>query len=305
MTIIAILLAFTLCHFVRELGQLRKRQWLGRWINTADELFGRLPAWNEFTGYAVILFIPLIGLALLNQLFLGLFGNIGVFLLGIGVLVFCFGSRDLDTQVADIINSSDEESRERGLAELLQRDPPDNAGECLILTINSVFSQSLRRWFGVIFWFALLGIIGAFLYRMVDWLSSERASQRNGQGSGQGRGLSSAQKLYFRRTRQILEWPVAQLMTLSLAIATDFDSVFIAWKKYHDEQGHGLFEGSNGFLLTAAQQIVLSGHVMNDGYADQLDGPMACLRQSMDLVWRILGVWMTALALLLLIDVIT
>jgi len=32
---------------------------------------------------------------------------------------------------------------------------------------------------------------------------------------------------------------------------------------------------------------------------------MACLRQSMDLVWRILGVWMTALALLLLIDVIT
>jgi len=81
--------------------------------------------------------------------------------------------------------------------------------------------------------------------------------------------------------------------------------VFIAWKKYHDEQGHGLFEGSNGFLLTAAQQIVLSGHVMNDGYADQLDGPKASLRQSMDLVWRVLGVWMTALALLLLIDVIT
>ncbi len=297
MTIIAILFAFALCHFVRELGQLRKRQWLGRWIHSADEMFGRLPAWNEFTGYAIILFVPLIGLALLNQVFLGLFGNIGVFLLGIAVLVFSFGSRDLDTQVADIINSSDEESRERGLAELLQRDPPDDTGECLNLTVNSVFSQSLRRWFGVIFWFALLGIIGAFLYRMVDWLSNERDGQRD--------GLSSAQKLYFRRTRQVLEWPVAQLMTLSLAIATDFDSVFIAWKKYHDEQGHGLFEGSNGFLLTAAQQIVLSGHVMNDGYADQLDGPMAVLRQSMDLVWRILGVWMTALALLLLIDVIT
>lgn len=293
MTIIAILLAFALCHFVRELGQLRKRQWLGRWIHTAVELFGRLPAWNEFTGYAVILFIPLIGLALLNQLFLGLFGNIGVFLLGIAVLVFCFGSRDLDTQVADIINNSDDGGREQGLAELLQREPPDDVGECLNLTINSVFSESLRRWFGVIFWFALLGIIGAFLYRMVDWLSNERD------------GLSIAQKSYFKRTRQVLEWPVAQLMTLSLAIATDFDSVFIAWKKYHDEQGHGLFEGSNGFLLTAAQQVVLSGHVMNDGYADQLDGPMACLRQSMDLVWRILGVWMTALALLLLIDVIT
>jgi AmpE protein len=293
MTIIAILLAFALCHFVRELGQLRKHEWLGRWIHQAEEIFGRLPAWQEFTGYAIILFLPLVALALLNQLFMGLFGNIGVFLLGIAVLVYCFGRRDLDTQVADIIDSVDENSREQGLAELLQREPPDDTAECLALTVNAVFSQSLRRWFGVIFWFALLGILGALLYRMVDWLSSEKS------------GLSSAQILYFRRTRQVLEWPVAQLMTLSLAIATDFDSVFIAWKKYHDEQGHGLFEGSNGFLLTAAQQIVLSGHVMNDGYADQLDGPMACLRQSMDLVWRVLGVWMTALALLLLIDVIT
>jgi membrane protein required for beta-lactamase induction len=32
---------------------------------------------------------------------------------------------------------------------------------------------------------------------------------------------------------------------------------------------------------------------------------MATLKQSMDLVWRVLGVWVTVLALLLLIDVIT
>jgi AmpE protein len=293
MTIIAILLAFALCHFVRELGQLRKHQWLGRWIHTADDLFGKLPAWNEFTGYAVILFLPLIALAMLNQLFMTVFGNLGVFLLGIAVLVYTFGTRDLDTQVADIIQAEDEDLREKGLAELLRQAPPADSSECLAATVTTVFSESLRRWFGVIFWFALLGIVGAFFYRMVDWLCTEKS------------GLSKSQKLYFLRTRQVLEWPVAQLMTLSLAIATDFDSVFIAWKKYHDEQGHGLFEGSNGFLIAAAQQIVLSGHVMNDGYADQLDGPMACLRQSMDLVWRVLGVWMTALALLLLIDVIT
>lgn len=293
MTIIAILLAFALCHFVRELGQVRRHQWLGRWIQTADDLFGKLPAWNEFTGYAIILFLPLIAMAMLNQLFMTVFGNLGVFLLGIAVLVYTFGTRDLDTQVADIIHAEDEDLREKGLAELLRQDPPEDTSECLAATVTTVFSESLRRWFGVIFWFALLGIVGAFFYRMVDWLCTEKS------------GLSKSQKLYFLRTRQVLEWPVAQLMTLSLAVATDFDSVFIAWKKYHDEQGHGLFEGSNGFLIAAAQQIVLSGHVMNDGYADQLDGPMACLRQSMDLVWRVLGVWMTALALLLLIDVIT
>jgi len=60
MTIIAILLAFALCHFVRELGSLRRHEWLGHWISRAEELFGNLPAWNAFTGYAIILFIPFV-----------------------------------------------------------------------------------------------------------------------------------------------------------------------------------------------------------------------------------------------------
>jgi AmpE protein len=104
--------------------------------------------------------------------------------------------------------------------------------------------------------------------------------------------------------RAILDWPVAQLMTLSLAIATDFDSVYKAWREYHDEQGHGLFEGNNGFLYAAAQKVVLTGHAARDGYADLLDGPLACLKQAMDLVWRMLGVWLTVLAVLLLVNVI-
>ncbi len=99
------------------------------------------------------------------------------------------------------------------------------------MAVESVFELALRRWFGIIFWFAVLGVAGAFLYRVVDWLS-------NG-----GYPLTEEQHGLVRRTLQIMDWPAAQLMTLSLAIATDFDSVYQAWKAYHDEQGHGLFEG--------------------------------------------------------------
>jgi len=101
-----------------------------------------------------------------------------------------------------------------------------------------------------------------------------------------------------------MDWPVAQLITLSLAIATDFDSVYRAWKTYHDERGHGLFEPSIDFMLTSARTIVMTGHAANDGYADQLQGPMATIKLSMDLVWRSLGVWATVLAILLLVNVI-
>lgn len=293
MTITAILLAFGLCHFIRELGKVRNHQWLENWVRQADEIFAKLPGWNDVTGFVIILLLPLVLMVVINQMVFSAFGNLGMFLLAIAMLVYTFGPRDLDTQVADIINCPSEDAQEQELGKLIRSDVPDDPELCRSATVNAVFGESLHRWFGVIFWFALLGIVGAFIYRIVDWLATEPTS------------LSADQKKLFARTRQILDWPAAQLMTLALAIATDFDSVFQAWKGYHDGQGHGLFEGNNGFLLASARQIVLTGHAARDGYADQLDGPLATLKQSMDLVWRVLGVWVTVLALLLLIDVIT
>ena len=96
------------------------------------------------------------------------------------------------------------------------------------------------------------------LYRLAVWLSGEDFE------------LFDEQKDLMTRLCKIMEWPVAQLMTLSLAIATDFDSVYRAWKQYHNERGHGLFEGNNEFMLTSARTIVKSGHAEKDGYADQL-----------------------------------
>ena len=138
----------------------------------------------------------------------------------------------------------------------------------------------------------MLGIFGAVLYRIADRITEGDLE------------LPEEQAALFMRLRQVLDWPVAQLMTLALAVATDFDGVYTAWKQYHDKEGHGLFEGNNGFLYASARHVVLSGRAAKDGYADQLDGPLGCLKQTMDLVWRVLGVWLTLLALLLLVDII-
>ncbi len=292
MTIIAILLAFALCHFVRELGRFRQNQWLKSWINFSNNAFGKLPGWQDVLGFLVIIAVPVLLLLLIYQLLYTTLGSTGVFLLAIVVLVYTYGPKDLDTEVAAIIESEDEESRQEALGKFLRGPVPEDHDDCRAQAVESVFREALRRWFGIIFWFAVLGIVGAFLYRLVDWLVSGDYP------------LTDGQKGLFIRLRQIMDWPAAQLMTLSLAIATDFDSVFVAWKQYHDEQGHGLFEGDNGFLLASARSIVLTGHAARDGYADQLEGPMIGLQQAMDLAWRILGVWMTALALLLLIGVI-
>ena len=292
MTIIEILLALGLCHFIRELGRFRKREWLTTWVDFSNDAFGKLPMWQDALGFLVIIAAPLLGLLFINHVLTLALGSTGSFLLALVVLIYCFGPRDLDTDVAAIVEAEDDEQRGNAMERVLRRPVPEDTDEARAAAVESVFREALRRWFGVIFWFAVLGIIGAFLYRMVDWLVNENHNLSEDQG-----GL-------FTRLLQIMDWPAAQLMTLSLAIATDFDSVFTAWKRYHDEQGHGLFEGDNGFLLAAARSIVLTGHAARDGYADQIEGPMICLQQAMDLAWRILGVWLTVLALLLLIGVI-
>jgi AmpE protein len=292
MTIIAILLAFALCHFIRELSRVRKNRWLTSWVGFANEAFGRLPGWADMLGFLVILAVPLIVLLLVNQVLYSALGTTGVFLLALAVLIYSFGPRDLDTDVAEIIETDDEIVRKVALQSLLDGPLAEDEQACRMAAVDAVFQQGLRRWFGVIFWFALLGIVGALLYRMVDWLDSEEQQ------------VSAEQRGRFVRLQLIMDWPAAQLMTLSLAIATDFDSVYKAWKRYHDEQGHGLFEGDNGFLMAAGRSVVLAGHAARDGYAEQLSGPMISLQHAMDLTWRMLGVWLTVLALLLLVGVI-
>lgn len=293
MTIISILVAFALCHFVREVGQLRQRGWLESWVGFANRTFSGLPRWDDVTGFLVIIALPLVALVLVYLLFESALGPAGVFLLALAVLVYTFGPRDLDTDVTAIVKAEDEAERDEAIARFVGSEPPEDEKACQSAVIDAVFLQALQRWFAIIFWFAVLGIVGALLYRMVDWLKDPKF------------GLSEEQRNLFRGTQQIMDWPAAQLTTLALAIATDFDAVYAAWKQYHDEQGHGLFEGDNGFLLASARTIVLSGKAAKDGYADQLEGPLASLKQAMDLAWRALGVWLTVLAILLLIDVIS
>ena len=292
MTIISILIAFILCHFVRELRHLRRFEWISRYTGWCNDKFKKLPGWSGPTGFLIFIGLPLLVAYFINYVFSSALGHLGEFIVAITILIYTFGPRDLDIDVRRVFTADDDEQQKEALEDLLDGPVPGDEEVCQNVAIDAVFRKALKRWFGIIFWFAVLGIYGAVLYRVAVWLSGEDFE------------LFDEQKDLMTRLVKIMEWPVAQLMTLSLAIATDFDSVYRAWKKYHNERGHGLFEGNNEFMLTSARTIVKSGHAAKDGYADQLVGPMASIKLSMDLVWRSLGVWATVLAILLLVNVI-
>ena len=52
MTIIEILLAFGLCHFIRELGRFRKREWLTTWVDFTRVASAAANAGFEIAGYS-------------------------------------------------------------------------------------------------------------------------------------------------------------------------------------------------------------------------------------------------------------
>jgi AmpE protein len=107
-----------------------------------------------------------------------------------------------------------------------------------------------------------------------------------------------------RRLLAALDWPVAQLMTLSLALVGNFDTVLAAWR----EAGGASMSLDNRFLGAVARASVRSELVEEaSDYADEngvvparymaVATDLPELRDAMSLVWRCLLVWLAVLAL--------
>ena len=77
MTIISILIAFTLCHFVRELRHLRRLEWVSSFTNFCNEKFNKLPGWSGPTGFLFIIGLPLLAAYFINYLLSSGLGQLG------------------------------------------------------------------------------------------------------------------------------------------------------------------------------------------------------------------------------------
>ena len=77
MTIISILIAFTLCHFVRELRHLRRLEWVSAFTKFCNDKFQVLPGWSGPTGFLFFIGLPLLAAYIVNTLLSSTLGNLG------------------------------------------------------------------------------------------------------------------------------------------------------------------------------------------------------------------------------------
>ena len=279
-TLVAVIAALLLGHFVRPLAAARQHGWFVAWLAMLGREGGALRGAALWLGLG----LPLLALAVLQWWLADWAYGLPALLLGVAALFYAWGPRDLDHDVETVIEADGLEARRAAARPLFpQRDDVALEGGPLV---EAVFRCALWRWFGPMFWFLLLGPVGAVGYRLAALSAQGAARQR----------LPESQHAPAATLLGLLDWPVAQLMTLTLALAADFDAVIGAWRRWHDD---GVRLGL-GHLEAAARASVALELAEEQAYA--IDGPAQApalleLRDAMSLVWRILVIWMGVLAL--------
>jgi AmpE protein len=298
-TLLAVVVALALGHVAQPLAvAVRQFGWYRSWLGWLDTRFPDDGFWRGRWGLALALAPPLLLVGLFQLALAGSVYGLPTLVFGVVMLFYAWGPRDLDQDVDAIVEAPDAPRRRAAAARLWSpRLRPDPAAAWPVdgaAAIGAVFRSALRRWFGVLFWFLLLGPVGALLYRLaaISAEGEEAAQLPPDTAWGAGRLLA------------LLDWPVAQLATLSLALVGNFDVVAGAWKA----NGGAGFDPDGDFLAAAgrasvrseladeAEDYVESG-ILPPGAVVRELGPVPELRDAMSLVWRILLVWLAVLAL--------
>ena len=292
-TLLAVIVALAIGHLAPAIAAgLRQFSWFRSWLQWLNAQFPEGSFWRGPYGIALALVVPLLVAGLLQvALDQSLWGFVGL-LFDIVVLFWCWGPRDLDVDVTAVLDAPDANARRQAAARLWA--PGAEAQMEGGALIEAVFRNALRRWFGVLFWFCVLGPFGALLYRLSALAAESDAD-----------ALPFDTREGARGWLAVLEWPVAQLMTLSLALVGNFDSVMAAWRE------DGAFGLRSRLLATAARASVRSE--IADEVADYTEsgipastalaeafGELPELRDAMSLVWRVLVLWLAVLALFVL-----
>ncbi|TXI50493.1 MAG: hypothetical protein E6Q50_04125 [Lysobacter sp.] len=292
-TLIAVIFALVLGHLAPAFAAaVRQYEWYGVWLRWLDARFpDEDNVWRGRFGAWIAILPPLAPVVLFQvALYTPLAGVVGL-LFGMAALFYAWGPRDLDQDVSTLVGSEDADARTAAAKQLGM--PADVAMADGGVLVEAVFGSALRRWFGVLFWFLLLGAGGAVFYRLAQLTAEGEFAERLPESTRDGaRGLLA-----------LVDWPVAQLMTLSLALVGNFDTVIGAWK---DADGARFVRG-HAFLSAAArasvrceiaeeaQELIEEGNAPGNAWA-QL-GELPELRDAMSLVWRILLLWLAVVAL--------
>ena len=171
MKLLALLIGLIVERLATQLFHLRRLRWLDRLFEYGFRLCERFANWPPVIPVAllaIVLALPVfvVVLSLGDTLF-----GFPYLLLAIIVLFFSLGPKDIGEDVHEYcraIEADDVDLIKSRAKALIEKDAPADAMERIHMVEASVCVQANNRLFAVIFWFVLLGPLGAWTYRVTD-----------------------------------------------------------------------------------------------------------------------------------------
>jgi membrane protein required for beta-lactamase induction len=203
------------------------------------------------------------------------------------VIFLCLGPRDLGAEVEEYcraLDDGDEETARRVLVELSEEERPW-AGESGIAE-EAIFVQAPHRIFGVVFWFILLGPVGAWLFRISDLLRRRAAFEFAREPDAWRQVLPAVERVYG-----LLNWIPTRLAALGFALSGSFDEAVAGWRAHRQADAQP-FRSGNDRLAARVGKGAMSG------FLDQPPNSSGAARNAMRLVSRTLFIWVTVIAVL-------
>ena len=279
MTLIVILICLIAERLMLEHERYRDPRWFATYFAWLRYLPLPAAAREGPAGVMVALLPPLLLVGLLQGTFSGLLLGLPELAFGALVLLFCLGPRNLTAQVQGFRKAGNPSESRRIAEQIIGAEPPAMEPALSHAIASAILVQANSRGFAVLFWFALLGPLGAAGYRLAHLLRDHAAP-----APGRSAEFVSA----AARLPGILDWLPARLTAFGYALGGSFDGARQGWRSYQQAGPHDLPEDAGEVLThTGLGALGIGEH---EASTDAVEGALALVRRG-------LAVWLLVLAL--------
>lgn len=291
MSLITILIALFLERFAGTLDDLRQFRWLDGYANWVRERMEALGISDGTAVFVATLLPPVLLLAIVALLVHGAVLGLLDIVLGVIILLLCLGPKDLNDQVEAYVEAGamkDEERQKRHARDLLgQQEVPESLRERTLSVVQAMFSEANNRLFAVLFWFAILGPLGALIYRLGSLLRTPSEARPEGV-------MAAAARL-----QALMDWIPARLFALGYALVGSFDTAFAVLMRFMPGSWANMAEENTRLLREAGAESLHLDHVRGEHWEDPNE-VNALVERANHLIMRTLVVFLAVLALMTL-----
>lgn len=224
MRLIILLICLGLERYTDTGAYLKRFNWFGAYLNLLRKIIPSDALWRGHLGMVWVTVPALILIGLIYFLSIQLVGFWLASLINLVFLFYCFGPEPLHATLKNYFSSQDSHdsaNAAKAATELFSQDGDTQGTESGARGLTqTIFIKANSHVFAVTFWFILVGLLGAVLYRLTSQMHRETQHAKSPY-----KALSDASTQWLG----VLDWLPIRLMALAFALAGSFTQSFTYW----------------------------------------------------------------------------